>query len=159
MAKAVSCLRLVNVSVESVLSPARPTSPTRSLASGSQSADLHCRGDLLFRVGYLSTNTSCSLFASLFSILSLFFSFFLLSLLSCHRITSASLNPVLLFALPSPFTFFFSSSTLCFVLVCLVFFKPQASWLGCCLQWSCVPIWLHTILHADRLEKKWGLLL
>lgn len=68
MGKALSCLCMVNVSAERVISPALPNTPTYSLASGSQSADLYCWGDLVFHVGYLkSINTSHSLY--LFSLL------------------------------------------------------------------------------------------
>ncbi len=65
MGKALSRLCMVNVSVERVISPALPSTPTYSLARGSQSADLCCWGDLVFHVGYLkSANTSLSLFLS-----------------------------------------------------------------------------------------------
>lgn len=71
MGKALSRLCMANVSVERVMSLAPPPP---SLASGSQSADLCCWGDLVFHEGYLkSTDTSCSLSLSLFSTLSLFF--------------------------------------------------------------------------------------
>lgn len=93
MDKALSRLCMANVSVERVISPALPATPTYSLASGSQSADLCCWGDLVFHVGYLkSTNTSISLSLSLFSTHSLFH--YLVHWLSCNHITYPSPIPL-----------------------------------------------------------------
>lgn len=114
MGKALSRLFLVNVSVERVISPALPTTPTYSLASGSQSADLCCWGDLVFHVGYLKTP---SISLSLFSTHSLFH--YLMHWHSYNHITYPSPIPLYcsLYSLPpSPF---FS--------ICLFFLLPPAS--------------------------------
>lgn len=107
MGKAPSRLCMVNVSVERVISLALPATPTYSLASGSQSADLCCWGDLVFHVGYLkSTNTSLPLSVSLFYSLTFSLSR-ALALLQPHNILLTH-SPVLLSALPSPIPLLFN---------------------------------------------------
>lgn len=105
MDRALARLCMANVSVERVISPALPTTPTSSLASGSQSADLCCWGDLVFHIGYLKrtkTSLSLSLFISTHSLFH-----YLMHWLAYNHITYPS--PIPLYCcldslLPSSFT-------------------------------------------------------
>lgn len=152
MGKALSCLCLVNVSAARVISPALPNTPTYSLASGSQSADLCCWGDLVFHVGYLkSINTSHSLYPfSLFH--SLTFS------LSCALVLLQPYNiyPFSCIALctpfPRPLPSNFPSSLLPPALVCKDAFIPYTvspSQSSTCISQQCLVLLTPKALRLD----------
>lgn len=135
---ALSCLCMVTVSAVRVLSPALPTTPTYSLASNSQSADLCCWGDLVFYVSYLKS-TITSLYRSLSFPL-----YCVLALLQSHNVHLTH-SPLFLFALYSPipllFNLFLFPSCLMLHISCRLYLWTFSSPIRTAsLMRACVPL-------------------